>query len=83
MPNHCKYPITWPLSFYPLIVQNLTLQKKCGDTLKIGVGMIAYNSLEMLQDKLSEITNLITPEIIKLICSNQFYKETIRRTFNV
>ena len=83
MPNHCKYPRTWLLSFCPRIARNLTRQKKMWRYFKDRVSMIAYNSLEMLQEKLSEITNQVTPEIIKSICGNLFYKETMRRSFNV
>jgi hypothetical protein len=45
--------------------------------------MIAYTSLDVLQNKLSEITKLITPDLIKSICGNQFYKDTFRSSFNV
>ena len=37
----------------------------------------------MLQEKISEMANLITPELIKSMCGNQFYKNTIRSSFNV
>lgn len=50
--------------------------------LKDRIGMIAYHNIEMLQDKISEITRL-SNNTIKSICGNQFYKEKYFSTFNV
>jgi len=47
------------------------------------VSMIAYQSLDMLQQQLSSITKQINNELIKSICGNQFYKETFKCSFNV
>ena len=40
------------------------------------VSMIAYQSLDMLQQQLSDITKQITCDLIKSICGNEFYKST-------
>jgi len=47
------------------------------------VSMIAYQSLDMLQQQLSSITKQINNNLIKSICGNQFYKETFKCSFNV
>ena len=69
--------------FLPRYSPELNPAEKMWRYFKDRVSMIAYNSLEMLQQKLSEITNLISPDLIKSICGNQFYKNTLRSSFNV
>jgi hypothetical protein len=47
------------------------------------VSMIAYNNIEMLQDKISEIIKNLTTDIVKSICGNQFYLNNFKGVFNV
>ena len=71
------------LIFLPPYSPELNPAEKMWRHFKDRVSMIAYNSLDILQNKLSEITKLITPDLIKSICGNQFYKDTFRSSFNV
>ena len=45
--------------------------------------MIAYNNIELLQNKISTIIKNLTSENVKSICGNQFYKENFKGVFNV
>jgi len=45
--------------------------------------MVAYQSLEHLQNKLSSVINSTTPSLIQSICGNEFYKKTFKHSFNV
>ena len=56
-----KIPDNLAFIFLPPYSPELNTAEKMWRYFKGRVSMIAYNSLEMLQDKLSEITNLITP----------------------
>ncbi len=76
-------PNNMALIFVPPYSPELNPAEKMWRFFKDRVSMIAYNSLDLLQHKLSEITNQITPELIKSICGNQFYKITFRSSFNV
>ena len=78
-----KKPGNMAFIFLPRYSPELNPAEKMWRYFKDRVSMIAYNSLEMLQQKLSEITNLISPDLIKSICGNQFYKNTLRSSFNV
>ena len=84
--HHAKslqIPDNMAFIFLPPYSPELNPAEKMWRYFKDRVSMIAYNSLEMLQQKISEITNLITPDLIKSICGNQFYLDTVRSTFNV
>ena len=84
--HHAKslqIPDNMAFIFLPPYSPELNPAEKMWRYFKDRVSMIAYNSLEMLQQKISEITNLITPDLIKSICGNQFYKDTVRSSFNV
>ena len=84
--HHAKslqIPDNMAFIFLPPYSPELNPAEKMWRYFKDRVRMIAYNSLEMLQQKISEITNLITPDLIKSICGNQFYLDTVRSTFNV
>ena len=59
------------LIFLPPYSPELNPAEKMWRHFKDRVSMIAYNSLDILQNKLSEITKLITPDLIKSICGNQ------------
>ena len=78
-----QIPDNIALIFLPPYSPELNPAEKIWRYFKDRVSMIAYNSLELLQNKLSEITNHITPDLIKSICGNQFYKDTFRSSFNV
>ena len=84
--HHAKslqIPDNMAFIFLPPYSPELNPAEKMWRHFKDRVSMIAYNSLEVLQNKLSDITNLITPDLIKSICGNQFYKDTFRSSFNV
>jgi transposase len=78
-----QIPYNTALIFLPPYSPELNPAEKMWRYFKDRVSMIAYNSLELLQQKLTEITNLINPQLIKSTCGNQFYKETFRSSFNV
>ena len=78
-----QIPDNISLIFLPPYSPELNPAEKIWRYFKDKVSMIAYNSLELLQNKLSEITNLINPDLVKSICGNQFYKNTFRSIFNV
>ena len=78
-----KIPYNIALIFLPPYSPELNPAEKMWRYFKDRVSMIAYNPLELLQKKLTEITNLINPQLIKSICGNQFYKETFRCSFNI
>lgn len=69
--------------FLPPYSPELNPAEKMWRYFKDRVSMIAYNSLESLQQKLSEITMTISPELIKSICGNKFYMTNFKTTFNV
>ena len=71
------------LIFLPPYSPELNPAEKMWRYFKDRVSMIAYNSLEVLQKKNSEITKTIKPELIKSICGNQFYLKTFRDAFKV
>lgn len=71
------------LIFLPPYSPELNPAEKMWRYFKDRVSMIAYKSLDLLQNKLTEITNLITTDLIKSICGNLFYKNTFRSVFNV
>lgn len=45
--------------------------------------MVAYSSMEQLQNKISDITQQLNSNIVKAICGNKFYLKTFRDDFNV
>ena len=84
--HHAKalqIPTNMALIFLPPYSPELNPAEKVWRHFKDKVSMIAYNSLEILQNKLSEITQMLTSEKIKSICGNQFYINTFRCVFNV
>lgn len=78
-----QIPDNMAFIFLPPYSPELNPAEKMWRYFKDRVSMVAYNSLEVLKDKLSEITKLISPQLIKSICGNQFYKDTLRSIFNV
>jgi len=69
--------------FLPPYSPELNPAEKMWRYFKDRVSMIAYNTIEILQQQLSQITNQINNDTIKSICGNQFYKQTFKSVFNV
>jgi len=69
--------------FLPPYSPELNPAEKMWRYFKDRVSMIAYHSLESLQEKLSEVINATTPHIVKSICGNKFYKNIYQHAFNV
>ena len=69
--------------FLPPYSPELNPAEKMWRHYKDKVSMIAYQSLESLQDKLSEVIKSTAPTLIQSICGNEFYKKTLRYSFNV
>ena len=84
--HHAKclvIPANIALIFLPPYNPELNPAEKMWRHFKDRVFMIAYQSLQALQDKISEIISQTSPATIMSICGNQFYKSTFRCTFNV
>lgn len=84
--HHAKsleIPGNMALIFLPPYSPELNPAEKMWRHYKDKVSMVAYHSLESLQDKLSEVIKSTTQQFIKSICGNQFYKQTFRSAFNV
>ena len=77
-----KIPSNIALVFPPPYSPELNPAEKICRYFKDRVSMIAYNSLQTLQQKISEITECLTPQVIKSICGNEFYNKTFKNTFN-
>lgn len=69
--------------FLPPYSPELNPAEKMWRYFKDRVSMIAYQSLDMLQQQLSDVTKQITCDLIKSICGNEFYKSTFKCSFNV
>jgi transposase len=69
--------------FLPPYSPELNPAEKMWRHLKDRISMTAYQSLQSLQAKLTELTKAITPQIIQSICGNKFYQQTFRNAFNV
>jgi len=78
-----EIPENIALLFLPPYSPELNPAEKMWRHFKDRVSMIAYNNLEMLQEKISEITNQLNEELIKSICGNEFYKTTFKTVFNL
>jgi transposase len=84
--HHAKslqIPNNMAFIFLPPYSPELNPAEKMWRYFKDRVSMIAYQSLESLQTKLSEVIKTTTPQIIKSICGNEFYKNAYRDSFNV
>ena len=71
------------LVFLPPYSPELNPAEKIWRHFKDRVSMIAYSSLEMLQEKITTITNQLNNQLIKSICGNEFYKTTFKTAFNL
>jgi transposase len=84
--HHAKslqIPKNMAFIFLPPYTPELNPAEKMWRHFKDKVSMIAYHSLESLQDKLSAVIKSTTPSYIQSICGNEFYKQTFRYAFNV
>ena len=84
--HHAKslnIPNNIALLFLPPYSPELNPAEKMWRYFKDRVSMIAYNNIEILQDKISEIIKNLTTGTVKSICGNQFYKETFKGVFKV
>lgn len=78
-----KIPDNIALIFLPPFSPELNPAEKMWRYFKDRVSMTAYQSLEQLQQHLSDLVNSLTSNTIQSICGNQFYKQTFRHAFNV
>lgn len=76
-------PANIALIFLPPYSPELNPAEKMWRYFKDRVSMIAYQSLDNLQQQISTITNLISTELVKSICGNDFYRQTFKCAFNV
>ena len=84
--HHAKsihLPQNMAFIFLPPYSPELNPAEKMWRHFKDRVSIIAYHSLESLQHKLSEVIKATSPQIIKSICGNEFYKQKLRYAFNV
>lgn len=84
--HHAKklnIPNNIALLFLPPYSPELNPAEKMWRFFKDRVSMIAYNNLEMLQDKISAIIKDMTTDIVKSICGNKFYLDNFKGVFNV
>lgn len=84
--HHAKsiqLPNNMAFIFLPPYSPELNPAEKMWRYFKNRVRMIAYHSLESLQSKLSEVISETTPQIVKSICGNTFYKNIYWNAFNV
>jgi len=84
--HHAKsliIPTNMAFIFLPPYSPELNPAEKMWRYFKDRVSMIAYSSLESLQQKISELVKQLLSSTIKSICGNLFYKETFKCSFNV
>lgn len=78
-----EVPKNMALVFLPPYSPELNPAEKMWRHFKDRVSMIAYENLEMLQTKISEITKLLNRQVIQSICSTEFYNTTFKTVFNL
>jgi transposase len=78
-----QIPNNIALIFLPPYSPELNPAEKMWRYFKDRVSMIAYNSLEALQQQLTSIIKQLSNNTVQSICGNQFYKQTFRDAFNV
>ena len=81
--NSLQIPTNMTLLFLPPYSPELNPAEKMWRYFKDRVSMVAYNSIEMLQQKLSEVIKNTSCQTIQSICRNEFYKSTFKSIFNV
>lgn len=78
-----QIPSNIALIFLPPYSPELNPAEKMWRHFKDRVSMIAYNSLQALQQQLTTIIKQLSIQTVQSICGNQFYKQTFRDAFNV
>lgn len=78
-----QIPSNIALIFLPPYSPELNPAEKMWRHFKDRVSMIAYNSLQTLQQQLTTIIKQLSIQTVQSICGNQFYKQTFRDVFNV
>lgn len=78
-----KIPGNIALIFLPPYSPELNPAEKMWRYIKDRVSMIAYESIEKLQDQIATVAKQIDPTLVKSICGNQFYKKIFNSAFNV
>ncbi len=84
--HHAKQlniPSNIALLFLPPYSPELNPAEKMWRYFKDSVSMVAYNNIEILQNKISAIIKQLNSNTIKSICGNLFYKNTFNSVFNV
>ncbi len=84
--HHAKsliIPANISFIFLPPYSPELNPAEKMWRYFKDRVSMIAYPTLEALQNKISELVSQLSFQTIQSICGNAFYKETFKSSFNV
>lgn len=84
--HHAKslvIPDNMAFIFLPPYSPELNPAEKMWRYFKDRVSMIAYQSLEQLQQQLSDLVKSLTSNTIQSICGNEFYKQTFKCSFNV
>ena len=84
--HHAKsleLPSNMALVFLPPYCPELNPAEKMWRYFKDRISMIAYNSLEQLQQKLSGVITNTSTLTVQSICGNEFYKKTFKNSFNV
>lgn len=76
-------PTNIALVFLPPYSPELNPAEKIWRYFKDRISMVAYQSLEQLQTKITSLTMALTPDTVKSICGNPFYKQTFISVFNV
>ena len=79
-----RIPSNIHLVFLPAYSPELNPAEKVWRLLKDQMAMKVYATIESLTDHLQAIIqNILTPDTIKSICGNPFYKTTFQSIFNV
>lgn len=81
--NRLNIPYNISLVFLPPYSPELNPAEKMWRYIKDRMSMIAYNNIEDLQQRLTQVVNNITTIITKSICGNEFYLKTFKYKFNV
>jgi transposase len=76
-------PANIGLVFLPPYSPELNPAEKMWRHFKDRISMVAYESLEMLQNRITEIAGQVSDDTVKSICGNLFYKNAFRCIFNV
>lgn len=81
--NCLEIPTNISLVFLPPYSPELNPAEKMWRHFKDRISMVAYESLDRLQTKITTITNSLTADTVMSICGNPFYKNTFQSIFNV